>query len=108
MKTIAAIYPNPALIGQSLLSVSRFLGGRENNLKYAAIDTLARLVRSDPAHAAAHQLAVVDCLRSADTTLRRKTLELLHKMAGPANIEVRARGGAARRRPAPWPLAPRL
>ena len=36
---------------------------------------------------------MVDCLRSPDVTLKRKTLQLLYKMAGPANIEVRARAG---------------
>jgi AP-4 complex subunit epsilon-1 len=55
----------------------------------AGIDTLTRLVRLDAKYAADHQYAVVDCLRSPDATLKKKTLELLYKMAGPANIEVR-------------------
>lgn len=50
---------------------------------------LTRLVRLDPKYASEHQYAVVDCLRSPDATLKKKTLELLYKMAGPANIEVR-------------------
>ncbi len=57
----------------------------------AGIDALGRMVRIDPKHAADHQLAVVDCLRSHDVALKRKTLELLYKMAGPANVEVVAR-----------------
>ncbi|EFN54810.1 hypothetical protein CHLNCDRAFT_35777 [Chlorella variabilis] len=62
IKTLTTIQPSPALVAGAVESVSRFLGD--------------------------HQLAVVDCLRSADVTLKRKTLGLLYKMAGPSNIEV--------------------
>ena len=84
--------PIPSLL-QALQSVGRFLGARENNLRYAGIDTLTRLVRIDPAYAQPYQLAVVDCLRSPDDTLKHKTLQLLYKMAGPTNIEVGWVGG---------------
>jgi AP-4 complex subunit epsilon-1 len=88
VKAAAAIHPSPVLIAGAMESVTRFLASRENNLRYAGIDALTRLVHIDPKHAQDHQLAVVDCLRSPDVTLKRKTLQLLYKMAGPTNIEV--------------------
>lgn len=88
LKTVATIHPSPILIQQSLDTIARFLAARENNLKYAGIDILSRLVRLDSKYAQDHQYAVVDCLRSPDVTLKKKTLELLYKMAGPTNIEV--------------------
>ena len=142
--TITAIHPTAVLLAGAAESVARFLGARENNLRYAGIDALTRLVEIDPKHAQVglrqlpaclalrrlcaaadrvrqpsafpacprrgpsalpprhqtrcaavpagpqeHQLAVVDCLRSPDVTLKRKTLQLLYKMAGPSNIEAR-------------------
>jgi AP-4 complex subunit epsilon-1 len=47
-------------------------------------------VRLNPKYAAEHQLAVIDCLEDPDPTLKKKTLELLFKMAKPNNVEVRA------------------
>ena len=46
-------------------------------------------VRLNPKYAAEHQLAVIDCLEDPDPTLKKKTLELLFKMAKPNNVEVR-------------------
>ena len=54
-------------------------------------------MRLNPKYAAEHQLAVIDCLEDPDPTLKKKTLELLFKMAKPNNVEVRVIGcGAAR------------
>ena len=56
LRTIAAIWPNPGLVTSALESMARFLSARENNLRYAGIDALARLVRVDARHAADHQV----------------------------------------------------
>ena len=48
-----------------------------------------RQVRINPKYAAEHQIAVIDCLEDRDDTLKKKTLELLYKMAKPNNVEVR-------------------
>ena len=47
-------------------------------------------VRINPKYAAEHQLAVIDCLEDPDDTLKKKTLELLFKMAKPNNVEASA------------------
>ena len=51
IRTLTAIHPNPVLVGGAAESVARFLGARENNLRYAGIDALTRLVRIDPKYA---------------------------------------------------------
>jgi AP-4 complex subunit epsilon-1 len=51
IRTLTTIHPSPVLMAGAAESVSRFLGARENNLKYAGIDALTRLVRIDPKYA---------------------------------------------------------
>ena len=51
IRTLTTIQPTPVLLTGAVESVSRFLAARENNLKYAGIDALTRLVRIDPTHA---------------------------------------------------------
>lgn len=88
MRTATAIYPNDTLLSMVVQTVPRFLASKENNLRFAGIDVLSRIVDGDAGRVEQFQLAIVDCLRSPDVTLKRKTLDLLFKMAGPGNMDV--------------------
>ncbi len=89
VKTATTIHLDDSLLAMALQSAQRFLNSKENNnLRCAGIDILSRLVDGDPARVEQYQLAIIECLRSPDVTLKRKTLDLLFKMAGPDNVEV--------------------
>ena len=87
IKAIATIYPNPTLLTLAATAVTRLIESPNHNLKYLGVTSLTSLVKSHPSAAAAHQMTVVDCLGDEDTTLQRKTLELLYVMASGRNVE---------------------
>eukprot|EP00592_Proboscia_alata_P006091 CAMPEP_0194355278 /NCGR_PEP_ID=MMETSP0174-20130528/3214_1 /TAXON_ID=216777 /ORGANISM="Proboscia alata, Strain PI-D3" /LENGTH=1060 /DNA_ID=CAMNT_0039124499 /DNA_START=84 /DNA_END=3266 /DNA_ORIENTATION=+ len=87
IKTITTIYPNPVLLDAAAESISRFIGSRSNNLKFLGVTGLASIVEKHPQYAAAHQMAVIECLEDRDETLQRKTLDLLYRMTNPVNVE---------------------
>ena len=79
--------------------MANFLKSSSHNLRYMGIDSLACIVRRDAAFANEHQMAVIACLEDPDETLKAKTLQLLHKMTKPSNVEVRLSTWAAAGRP---------
>lgn len=87
IRTITAIYPNPTLLDAAATAISNFIGSRSQNLKYLGVTGLAAIVEQHPQYAAAHQLAVIECLEDRDDTLQRKTLDLLYRMTNPVNVE---------------------
>jgi len=88
IRTVTTIVPSEGLLEASAAAVARFLGSGSNNLRYLGVDALASIISIDPRYARDHQLSVLDCLESADDTLKRKTLELLYRMTHPGNVEV--------------------
>ena len=87
IRTIVQIYPNATLLDAAGEAISRFIQSRSHNLKYLGVTGLALIVETHPQYAAAHQIAVMDCLEDTDETLQRKTLDLLYRMTNPVNVE---------------------
>ena len=87
IRTIVQIYPNATLLDSAGEAISRFIQSRAHNLKYLGVTGLALIVETHPQYAAAHQIAVMDCLEDTDETLQRKTLDLLYRMTNPVNVE---------------------
>ena len=87
IRSIVAIYPNSTLLDAAGEAISRFIQSRSHNLKYLGVTGLAAIVETHPQYAAAHQMAVMDCLEDRDETLQRKTLDLLYRMTNPINVE---------------------
>ena len=56
-------------------------------MKYVGLVTLELIAAVNAKYVVNQQLAVVDCLKSNDDSLKRKTLELLYKIANAGNVD---------------------
>lgn len=61
---------------QSTLRICRFLSNRDNNMRYVALNILAKVVSVDLQAVQRHRSTVVDCVKDADVSIRRYELAL--------------------------------
>ena len=59
------------LVVSMLCALSRFLSNRDNNMRYVALNILAKVVSVDLQAVQRHRSTVVDCVKDADVSIRR-------------------------------------
>ncbi|KXS11298.1 Adaptor protein complex AP-1 gamma subunit, partial [Gonapodya prolifera JEL478] len=96
--TIMNIQSESSLRVLAINILGKFLSNRDNNIRYVALTTLAK-VQSAPGAAPSsdssalqrHRSTILDCLRDPDISIRRRALELSFQLANAQNIRVLAR-----------------
>ena len=87
MKTIAAIYPNRALVEIAAGKAALFLVSDNYNLKYLGINALSNFINVDMSYGTRHQMVIIECLTDEDESIKRKTLDLLFRMTNGSNVK---------------------
>ena len=65
-----------------------WLPSQDNNIRYVALNTLAKVVGIDTAAVQRHRSTIVDCVKDADVSIRRRALELVYALVNESNIQV--------------------
>ncbi|KAK9461288.1 adaptin N terminal region-domain-containing protein [Lipomyces oligophaga] len=71
--------------------LGRFLGNRDNNVKYVGLNTLSKVIELEPNAVQRHRTTVIDCLRDADISIRRRALDLSFELINEQNVRVLVR-----------------
>ena len=87
-QTIIEIQSSGGLKVLAVNILGKFLGHRDNNMKYVALDTLIKVVAIDPKAVQRHKNVIVRCVQDADISIRKRALDLACALVNSANIEV--------------------
>ncbi|KAL4431277.1 hypothetical protein ABPG75_006533 [Micractinium tetrahymenae] len=91
VQTIMAIESIGGLRVLAVNILGRFLGNKDNNIRYVALNTLARIVGVDAQAVQRHRATVVECVKDADISIRRRALELVYALVNEGNIRTLTR-----------------
>ena len=67
--------------------LGRFLTNRDNNIRYVALNVLCKCVNRDTAAVQRHRNTVVDNLKDADISIRRRALDLIYALVTKNNVK---------------------
>ncbi|QDZ19124.1 gamma subunit of adaptor protein complex AP-1 [Chloropicon primus] len=68
--------------------LGKFLGSRDSNLRFAALQTLKKVVDLDANAVLRHKAVIMMCIKDTDISIRRKALELAFELVSEKNVEV--------------------
>lgn len=98
VQTIMAIDSEESLRVLAVNILGRFLLNRDNNIRYVALNVLAKCVKEgvsigeDSPNSASsalqrHRSTVVECLKDPDISIRQRALELIYHLVNQENVE---------------------
>eukprot|EP00216_Chloropicon_sp_CCMP2111_P004951 CAMPEP_0198243782 /NCGR_PEP_ID=MMETSP1446-20131203/30684_1 /TAXON_ID=1461542 ORGANISM="Unidentified sp, Strain CCMP2111" /NCGR_SAMPLE_ID=MMETSP1446 /ASSEMBLY_ACC=CAM_ASM_001112 /LENGTH=840 /DNA_ID=CAMNT_0043927703 /DNA_START=54 /DNA_END=2576 /DNA_ORIENTATION=- len=67
--------------------LGKFLSNRDNNMRYVALHTLTKVVAIDAKAVQRHKSVIVECVRDADVSIRKRALELACALVNPTNVD---------------------
>ncbi|GAA6056924.1 hypothetical protein JCM3770_001325 [Rhodotorula araucariae] len=89
--TILDIEAESGLRVMAINILGKFLGNRDNNIRYVALNTLLKVVAMDTNAVQRHRAIILDCLRDGDISIRRRALELSYALINESNVRVLTR-----------------
>ncbi|KAJ7224397.1 adaptin N terminal region-domain-containing protein, partial [Mycena pura] len=89
--TVLDIEADTGLRVMAINILGKFLSNRDNNIRYVALNTLNKVVSMDTNAVQRHRNIILDCLRDADISIRRRALELSYALINETNVRVLVR-----------------
>ncbi|KAF9219814.1 Adaptor protein complex AP-1 gamma subunit [Gyrodon lividus] len=89
--TVLDIEADSGLRVMAINILGKFLGNRDNNIRYVALNTLNKVVSMDTNAVQRHRNIILDCLRDGDISIRRRALELSYALVNEQNVRVLVR-----------------
>merc|ERR1712087_304217 len=91
VRTIMSIDEQTSLHVLAINILGRFLVNRDNNVRYVALNALCNAVTSNTDAIQRHRNTIVECLKDADLTIRKRSLDLIYALTNKKNIRSLAR-----------------
>ncbi|KAG8366178.1 hypothetical protein BUALT_Bualt17G0049600 [Buddleja alternifolia] len=85
--TIMSIEDNGGLRVLAVNILGKFLSGRDNNIRYVALNMLMRAISLDSQAVQRHRATILECVKDADASIRKRALELVYLLINESNVK---------------------
>ncbi|XP_062220627.1 AP-1 complex subunit gamma-2-like isoform X1 [Phragmites australis] len=87
VQTIMGIEATSGLRVLAINILGRFLSNRDNNIRYVALNMLMRAITVDAQAVQRHRTTILECVKDADASIRKRALELVFLLVNDTNVK---------------------
>uniref|UniRef100_A0ACD5Z4W5 Uncharacterized protein n=1 Tax=Avena sativa TaxID=4498 RepID=A0ACD5Z4W5_AVESA len=87
VETIMGIEATSGLRVLAINILGRFLSNRDNNIRYVALNILMRAITVDAQAVQRHRVTILECVKDADASIRKRALELVFLLVNDTNVK---------------------